>query len=66
MIFYIISNIESKRKPTYITKKLPSEIINGRLMDDIVSTIDYLKIKRMISKIGLTMSKLFGRASPFM
>ena len=65
MIFYIISNIESKRKPTYITKELPSEIINGRLMDDIVSTIDYLKIKK-ISKIGLTMSKLFGRASPFM
>ena len=42
------------------------ETINGKLLNDIISTIVYLKIRKAISKTGLTMSKLFGRASSLM
>ena len=43
--------------------KWAKDTINGKLLNDIISTIVYLKIRKAISKTGLTMSKLFGRAS---
>ena len=46
--------------------KWTRETINGKLLNDIISTILYLKIRKAISKTGLTMSKLFGRASSLM
>ena len=46
--------------------KWTRETINGKLLNDIISTIVYLKIRKAISKTGLTMSKLFGRASSLM
>ena len=46
--------------------KWTRETINGKLLNDMISTIVYLKIRKAISKTGLTMSKLFGRASSLM
>ena len=46
--------------------KWTRETINGKLLNDIISTILYLKIRKVISKTGLTMTKLFGRASSLM
>lgn len=47
--------------------KRTRETINGKLLNnDMISTIVYLKIRKAISKTGLTMSKLFGRASSLM
>ena len=46
--------------------KWTRETIKGKLLNDIISTILYLKIRKAISKTGLTMSKLFGRASSLM
>ena len=46
--------------------KWTRETINGKLLNDIISTILYLKIRKAISKTGLTMTKLFGRASSLM
>ena len=46
--------------------KWAKDTINGKLLNDIISTIVYLKIRKAISKIGLTMTKLFGRASSLM
>ena len=46
--------------------KWTRETINGKLLNDIISTIVYLNIRKAISKTGLTISKFFGRASSLM
>ena len=46
--------------------KWTRETINGKLLNDIISTIVYLNIRKAISKTVLTMTKLFGRASSLM
>ena len=46
--------------------KWTRETINGKLLNDMISTIVYLKIRKALSGTGLTMSKLFGRASSLM
>lgn len=42
------------------------ETINGKLLNNIMVTIVYLKIRKALSGTGLTMTKLFGRASSLM
>ena len=46
--------------------KWTRETIEGKLLNDIISTIVYLKIRKALSGTGLSMSKLFGRASSLM
>ncbi|MGM9768062.1 MAG: transposase [Candidatus Cryptobacteroides sp.] len=46
--------------------KWTRETINGKLLNDIIATIVYLKIRKALSGTGLTMTKLFGRASSLM
>ena len=46
--------------------KWSRETINGKLLNDIISTIVYLKIRKALAGTGLTMTKLFGRASSLM
>ena len=40
--------------------------MEGKLLNDMISTIVYLKIRKALSGTGLSMSKLFGRASSLM
>ena len=46
--------------------KWTRETIEGKLLNDIISTIVYLKMRKALSGTGLSMSKLFGRASSLM
>ena len=46
--------------------KWTRETIEGKLLNDMISTIVYLKIRKALSGTGLSMSKLFGRASSLM
>ena len=46
--------------------KWTRETIEGKLLNDMLSTIVYLKIRKALSGTGLSMSKLFGRASSLM
>ena len=46
--------------------KWTRETIEGKLLNDMISTIVYLKMRKALSGTGLSMSKLFGRASSLM
>ncbi|MGN0906552.1 MAG: transposase [Bullifex sp.] len=46
--------------------KWTKETISGKLLNDMISTILYLKIRSALSGTGITMSKLLGKASSLM
>ena len=46
--------------------KWTRETIEGKLLNDILSTIIYLKMRKALAGTGITMTRLFGRASSLM
>ena len=46
--------------------KWTRETIEGKLLNDILSTIVYLKMRKALAGTGITMTRLFGRASSLM